>query len=212
MPARRWAAAIISLLLLNSLLQSQSLAEIARKERERRAALKGKPAVVVTNAELGKVKRKPAVEVPTAAADKPGNEAASPPPSPAGAGARSATAPAAPAGQPGPGTSTSAPPPAPVPAVAAPGTEAVPPQLRELQERWDKAKEYVELLTLKMGALWQEFNGLRDPQAKEAVRKSISETYAKLSTAQEEETKARLEFERSLGETKKESTPQLWIR
>mgnify|MGYP001133368712 CR=1 FL=1 len=89
---------------------------------------------------------------------------------------------------------------------------AVPPQLRELQERWDKAKEYVELLTLKMGALWQEFNGLRDPQAKEAVRQSISETYAKLSTAQEEETRARLEFERSLGETKKESTPQLWIR
>ena len=56
MPARRWAAAIISLLLLNSMLQSQSLAEIASKERERRAALKGKPAVVVTNAELGMVK------------------------------------------------------------------------------------------------------------------------------------------------------------
>jgi hypothetical protein len=63
-----------------------------------------------------------------------------------------------------------------------------------------------------MGALWQEFNGLRDPHAKDAVRQSISETYAKLHTAQEEETKARLEFERYLGEAKKESTPQLWVK
>jgi hypothetical protein len=191
MPAKRWAAVTVVSLLLSSILLSQSLTEIAQKERERRAALKGKKVVVVTNAELEKVKRKAAVEVLPA------------PP----AAARQESAPAEPPASAGPkpmeppGPTGSAPEPIPVRTTT-----------QELQERWDKAKEYVELLTLKMGALWQQLNGLRDPHATEAVRQSISETYAKLHTAQEEETKARLEFEKSLGEAKKESAPQLWIK
>jgi hypothetical protein len=35
-----------------------------------------------------------------------------------------------------------------------------------LEEAWKKAKEYVELLTLKMNALWQQFYGLSDVQNK----------------------------------------------
>ncbi|OGD21785.1 MAG: hypothetical protein A2W03_11550 [Candidatus Aminicenantes bacterium RBG_16_63_16] len=177
--------------LLSSTLLSQSLAEIARKERERRATLQGKKAVVVTNAELAKVKRKPAVEVPApppaAAVEKPAAAAPG-----GGAGPNS----------PEPPASTGSPPPA----------VSFPPDLQDLQAKWDKAKEYVELLTLKMGALWQEFNGLRDPNAKEAVRQTISETYVKLQTAQEDETRARREFEKALGESKKEAGPSLWIK
>ena len=191
MPAKRWAAVGVASLLLSSTLLSQSLVEIARKERERRAALQGQKAVVVTNAELNKVKRKPAVEVPApppaAAAEKPAA------PAPAGSAGTNPTAPT---------TSTGSPPPA----------VSFPPDVRELQEKWDKAKEYVELLTLKMGALWQELNGLRDPNAKEAVRQTISETYVKLQTAQEDETRARREFEKALGESKKEPAPSLWIK
>ena len=199
MPAKRWGVVTAALLLLSSMLLSQSLAEIAQKERERRASLKGKPAVVVTNAELGKVKRKPAVDV-----------GESPPAAPA---AQPSTAEPGRAASAEPSASAATPPPETPAATGTPASSGgAPATLQELQERWDKSKEYVELLTLKMGALWQEFNGLRDPHAKDAVRQSISETYAKLHTAQEEETKARLEFERSLGEAKKESAPQLWVK
>jgi hypothetical protein len=154
---------------------------------------------VVTNAELGKVKRKPAVDVreepraapaASASAAEPGKAASAEPPA----------------------AEAAKPPETPAAAGSPPGPAAVPATLKELQERWDKSKEYVELLTLKMGALWQQFNGLTDPHAKEGVRQTISETYAKLQTAQEEETKARQEFEKALGETKKESTPQLWVK
>lgn len=194
MLAKRRAAAV-GFFLLSSVLFSQSLVEIAQKERERRAALNGKKAVVVTNADLAKAKRKPAVEVParpSASPAVPASEESAPTEPPAPADVKSEAAPALP--------------PSPPPA------ELMSATLKDLQERWDKAKEYVELLTLKMGALWQEYNGLRDPGAKEAVRQSISETYAKLQTAQEVETKARLEFEKLLGESKKESTPPIWVR
>jgi len=191
MPAKRWAAVTVASLLLSSVLLSQSLVEIAQKERERRAALKGKKTVVVTNAELAKVKRKSAVEV------------AAPPP----AAAPQESAPAAAPGSAGPQAPEST-----ASTVAPPSAPPVPAARQELQERWNKAKEYVELLTMKMGALYQEFNGLGDPHAKEAMRQTISETYAKLQTAQEEETRARQEFEKSLGEAKKESTPSIWVR
>ena len=191
MPAKRWAAAAVSCLLLSSILLSQSLVEIAQKEKERRAALKGKKTVVVTNADLAKVKRKPAVESPAPPPSEASKESAPVPPP-------AATEPKS--GEP-PVSASSPPAPAPLPA-----------GVQELQERWNKAKEYVELLTLKMGALWQEFNGLRDPNAKEGVRQAITETYAKLQTAQEEETKARQEFEKALGDAKKESAPSIWIK
>ena len=47
---------------LATFLQPQSLADLAKKEKERRQALKGKGAAVVTNAELAKVKKRAAVE------------------------------------------------------------------------------------------------------------------------------------------------------
>ena len=191
MQARRWAAAAVSCFLLSSILYSQSLVEIAQKEKERRAALKGKKAVVVTNADLAKVKRKSAVESPAPPpAEAPQESAPVAPPAPVG------PKPAEP-----PVSAGSPPAPAPLPA-----------GVQELQERWNKAKEYVELLTLKMGALWQEFNGVRDPIAKEGVRQAITETYAKLQTAQEEETKVRQMFEKALGDAKKESTPSIWVK
>jgi hypothetical protein len=194
MTAKRWIGVAVSFLLLSSFLLSQSLVEIAQKEKERRAALKGKKTVVVTNADLAKVRRKPAVE-----------SAASPP-----AEAPKESVPVAPPAPPAPAEPKPAEPP--VSDGSPPAPVPLPAGVQELQERWNKAKEYVELLTLKMGALWQEFNGVRDPIAKEGVRQAITETYAKLQTAQEEETKARQEFEKALGDAKKESAPSIWVR
>ena len=56
--------AVFSLpLFLSSFLLSQSLVELAKKEKERREKLKGKKTIVVTNYDLKKVKKKPAVSI-----------------------------------------------------------------------------------------------------------------------------------------------------
>ena len=59
------AGGVLSALLLVSFLQSQNLADLAKKEKARRAALKGKRATVITTADLAKAKRRPAVESTT---------------------------------------------------------------------------------------------------------------------------------------------------
>lgn len=188
------AARIIALFLLpvflGSLAFSQSLAEIAQKERERRASLKGKKAVVVTNSDLAKMKKKPALEIPAPEA----------PAESAGPEAPEAVPPATPQAE--------TPPPAAEPSskIAAQAT------LRDLQARWEKASEYVELLTLKMSSLWQEYYAQDNIKTRDALQQSISETFIKLEKAQEEEVKARQELEKFLGRQKQESTSPIWIR
>ncbi len=54
---------ILSLMLFVNFLFSQSLVELAKREKERRAKLKGKAAVVVTNADLRNLKRQEAVSI-----------------------------------------------------------------------------------------------------------------------------------------------------
>jgi Na+-transporting NADH:ubiquinone oxidoreductase subunit NqrC len=180
---------ILLLSLVGSLLFSQTLAEIAKKERERRENLKGKKAVVVTNADLARLKKKPALEIPPAPPEpqlEEQAEQATPSPAEETLGSSGPTA------SPQEGES-----------------EAT---LKTLQVKWEKAKEYVELLTLKMSALWQQFYGLDNLSSKEAVQQAIAETFIKLQDAQTEETTARQELEKFLSQIKKESAPSLWIR
>lgn len=190
MRAKKIFAFVFLPFLLSSLLYSQTLAEIAKKERERRESLKGKKARVITNADLAKLKKKPALEIPAEAA----------PPDAEETQATEASLPVMPEPREQPSFAE------PLPEVKAQAN------LKELQQRWEKAKEYVELLTLKMGALWQEFYGLDATVPKEAIQQSIGETFIKLEKAQEEEDKARLELEKLLGQAKKDSTLQIWIR
>lgn len=191
MRAKKIFVFVLLPLLLGSLLYSQTLAEIAQKERERRESLKGKKAKVITNADLVKMKKKPALEIST-------------PPAPPEAAEEAKTA-----------EVLSLPPrgapeqPAPAEAIPEDKSQAA---LESLQQRWEKAKEYVELLTLKMSALWQAYNGLDATTPKEALQQSISETFIKLENAQEEEAKARHELEKFLAQAKKEFTPSIWIR
>lgn len=178
------------MVLLASFLYPQSLAEIAKKERERRAKLKARASVVVTNADLAKMKKKPALEVPPAPPE-PILETAEMPEAQSAAADR---------GQEPAGTAASS------------EENVPPPDLQARQEKLEKAREYVELLTLKMSALWQQFYGLVDVGAKEAVQKDIGETFIKLQKAQEDETQARLELERYLQQQKSESAAEIWIR
>jgi len=190
MSAKRVVFLVFLISIVSSLLFPQTLVEIARKERERRAGLKGKKATVITNADLAKLKKKPALETPLA------------PPAPV---TEEIVAPEA--------ARPAAAEPQEQPAAALPAdADPVPLDLKVLQERWDKAKEYVELLTLKMGALWQQFYGLEDMTTKDAVQQSIAETFLKLQNAQEEETRTRQDLEKFLGQQKKDSVPSIWIR
>ena len=149
-------AALFLPLLVVSFLSAQSLAELSKKEKERRAALKGKHGPVVTNEDLGKMKKKPAVttvepaktgeetqaenpEDPAETATPPGEAATD---SPGGADAVRA----------GPRPIRNRP--SPISRFNATKTE--------LEDQWNRAQEMVDLLTMKMNALWQQFYSMDD--------------------------------------------------
>ncbi len=181
--------------LFSGWLWSQSLAELAKKERERRESLKEKKAVVITNEDLARVKRKPALETGAATVER-----VEPPTAES-------------VDQAAPSRSASRVMPVTIDQVSPPlfsGGAAT--EQQGLEERYQKAKEYVELLTLKLNALWQEFYSLDDMTPRDQIQQAIAETFLKLQKAQEEEDKARQELEKYLSRVKKESVPSIWIR
>jgi hypothetical protein len=220
----RWFAAFFLPLLLVSFLQSQSLADLAKKEKERRAALKGKTATVVTTADVAKVKKRPAVESTSqeqtaeeAAAAGQAGEAAQ------GAGAQGqaqeGVTPPATAGQ-GQAAEAQAvkPDEAQKPAETAPA-EAPPmsdkdyrAKQAELAQAAQDKQELVDLLTLKMNSLYQEFYGLDNMKSREIIQTQISDTYDKLLKAEVEAKKATKDLEDFLAQAKKDQTPGIWIK
>ena len=195
-------------LFLASFLQSQSLAELAKKEKERRAALKGKGATVTTSADLAKVKRKPAVE--SATQEQTAEETA------AQAGqadvkAKQGEAPPA-AGQPAaaaaekPAEET---PPGETPAMSEKEFQA---KQAELVEVAKEKQEMIDLLTLKLNSLYQEFYGLDNMKSREIIQLQISDTYDKLLKAEADAKKATKDLEDFIANTKRENVPGIWIR
>jgi hypothetical protein len=196
-------AALVLPLFLASFLQSQSLAELAKKEKERRAAMKGK-GTVITSADIAKVKKRPAVEsIPeTAAAGEEGlaGEAAvvtQQEGAPPAAGAQAAEAAA---------TET---PPDDQADLAAKDTQK---KLTELTDLAKEKSELVELLNLKMNALYQEFYGLENLKSRELLQIQISDTYDKLLKAETESAKAQKDLEDFMAQAKKDSLPKIWIK
>jgi len=203
--SKRNLAIVVLPLLLASFLLSQSVTELAKKEKERRAAVKGKSGAVITNADLAKTKKKPAVEVTEA--DKSASEA------------QASGEAAPPTGQEG-----AAAPPAVQPAEAKPAEAAAPgaetalaekdfkDRLNELATKAKEAQELVELLTLKMNSLWQEFYNLGDVKSREFTQFQISETYAKLTKAEVDAEKAKKDMDEFLATAKREGVPAIWIK
>jgi len=174
-------------LFLASAVFSQSLTEIAKKEKERRESLKGKKTAVVTNADLAKLRKEPAIQM--AVVEIKADLGQTPP------------AEIPPADQT----------PAPPPPQAKQEQEAVKKDVyssvtasnpKRAQEKWDLARERVDLLTMKMNALWQQFYSLDNMMPRDEIQKQISETYAKLLQAQEEETRVREELQKALSPIK----------
>ena len=205
MSKKKLLASIFLPLLLASFLQSQSLAELAKKEKERRAALKGKGTTTVTSADIAKVKKRPAVESAEAqaalegAAEAQAQQETAPPP----AGQQAAEQPAQavkPAEEPPPAEA------------AAQTAQDIQKKQNELADIAQQKVEMVELLTLKLNALYQEFHGLDNLKSRELIQVQISDTYDKLLKAEMESAKAKKELEDFLAQAKKATTPEIWIK
>ncbi|MBM3305538.1 MAG: hypothetical protein FJY79_06310 [Candidatus Aminicenantes bacterium] len=206
MSTKRWLVLVFLPLVLTAFLQSQSVVELAKKEKERREALKGKSATVVTNAELAKVKKKPSIdpaetavvegEAEAEAAGQAVREGATPPEKEEAAEQAVAAAdvqviPAEP---------------------AEPSPQELDAKQNELLEAASEKQEMVDLLALKMNALYQEFYGLDNQKSKELLQIQISDTYDKLLKAEADAAKARKEVEAFIADRKKASTPAIWIK
>ena len=163
--------AIVLFFLVHSIVFSQSLVELSRREKARRAQLKGKSIAVIQNSSFpsrkgGSLKTGPA---------RTGEE----------------TDPKNPSANRDQGTPSQK---RMIPKTVAPPEptdidQKETPNLQTLEEQLRKAKEYVELMTLKMNALWQEFYSMDDMKSRGEIQRQISETYQKLQKAQADEQK-----------------------
>jgi hypothetical protein len=70
----------------------------------------------------------------------------------------------------------------------------------------------VDLLTMKMNGLWQEFYSLDDMTARDRIQQQISENYEKLLKAQQDEVAAKEELDAFIAGAKREGVPKIWIR
>lgn len=171
MKITRIAAFGISLVFLTAiLLPGQTVVEAAKKEKERREALKGKTATVVTNADLVRTKKKPAVTLPANEATPPGEK----PDQPA---VQTAPAP-------------------PTPDIRAEQARLFEQGKFEIENRLKAAQELISLLKLKMSALQQQFYNFSNTTSRDQIQREISDTYQKLQMAGGEETKIKDELDK----------------
>lgn len=179
MSVKKIISASILPFFLSSLLFSQSLVDLAKKERERRERLKGEKKIIVTNADLRELKKRPAVSIPQPVVGEEENQ--------------------------GTVTSEKKSPPKKTRALEVPEADKIELKktISDFEEKWIKAKEYADLLTLKMNALWQEFYSLDDMISRDSIQREISETYLKLQKAKIEEEKAKKELDNSRQQLKK---------
>ena len=188
MNIRKILIILLSIIFSTSLLFSQSLVEVAKKEKERRARLKGKTTKVITNDDLKKGKKKTALTVMNSQFPKksPIQEEKSK--------LKVSTEKEA-------------------SLTAIPDDEKL---FREkkaaLEVKLKKANELASLLFLKVNSLWQELNSMDDMTSRDSILKEMEETQRNLETAQKEEATAKEELAKFLAEARKIGVPPGWIR
>ena len=176
-------------------LSGQSLVETARREKARREAAKTTTATVVTNADLSKARKKPAMIPATSAA--------------AAAAEAAAGEEAAPPDQP---------PPSAVAAARSEGEAASEASISfeqrkaELAQAQEKTQERAELLDLKMRALNQQLYTFNSMSTKDQIQKSIAETYQKLLEARTDAARAKEELTKFLNQAASARGAPLWIK
>lgn len=170
------AVLFLSILTVCVSLGAQSLADLARTEKARRESYRGRHAVVIRSEDLMRVQKVPAVEVirpegePTGAFETEGQ--------PVEPGTASAAGEAA---NPQPGLS--------VPAMEPPAAEQSAPGTRAganiaLEAQLSAARELVDLLTLKMSALRQQYEHQDAMIPGYVIQEQLAETEKRLLKAQ----------------------------
>ena len=190
---------VLSILFITSLLLSQSLVEAAKKEKERRASLKGKKRIIATNAEITRSTKRTATSVSGTV-----SQASTPSPRTDVARANVDKADADRISSPTGDQAESA---------ALNDEKAFRQRRAALEEKWNKAREYSDLLATKMNGLWQEFYNLgNDMTYRGKIQADISETYLKLQRSREEEAKAKQDVDTFLEEARRQGIPPGWLR
>lgn len=204
---KNWAFAVLSLLLV-SFLSAQSVTDLSKKEKARRAGLKSKPTHVITNADLAKLTKKPAIEVaePAKTAGEAETQAAVETTAPSAQEGGVSPPAVEPVAEPKPAEQT---PPADQPTLSEKDFKA---RFNELSLKAQQAQEMIDLLALKMNSLWQEFYSINDVKVIEFTRFQISETYEKLTKAEAEGVRAAKELDDFLATAKREGVPAIWIK
>ena len=177
-----------SLLFFTSLLFPQSLVELAKKERERRAELEEKKAVIVTNVDLFKMKREVSVSVIEAEISE-GEKALETKPRISVTKERLVYS-----------------------EYGAEEEKIFKERKALLEEKWKGAKGYFELLTTKMNYLHQHFFSLDDMEYREKTQREINEMFFKLPRARQGEAKAKEELDKFLLQARRGGTPSGWLR
>lgn len=170
-------------------LYGQSLAELAKKEKERREALKTTQAKVVTNEDLLNVRKKPAVTVGAEEALETGE-----------AGTADQTGAAGAAGAGSDRLAQTVQPSRSMPVTVAPSGPLLMKEgatvdqmsgksTEDLQAKLKEVRERIDLLTTKINSLWHDFYNNTDMTFQQMAQQQINEAYEKLTKAQEEEAK-----------------------
>lgn len=186
---------VIAVIALNVSLGAQSLVELAKQEKARREAFKGRPIAVVLNRDLLAVKKTPAVEVGRAGEEASGE---TPQPEPDASPNSDGTIPE--------GTQI-------MPRVEAAGPvlmdEGVPERLASsiklLESQLQAAAELVDLLTTKMNALRQQYESQDAMVPGSVIQQQLNETNARLVKAQAQ--MARIQEELDKKKTGKKAGP-----
>jgi hypothetical protein len=211
MSKTRWLAVVCLPFLLVSFLHAQSVVELAKKEKERRAALKGRSATVITSADIAKVKKRPAVVAipPEQAEEEAAVEAGG-----AEVQAQEGVAVEGAAAGQASGAPAEAKPVEILPDLQNPGPSPadLQAQMAELAKVAKEKQELADLLTLKLNSLYQELYTLDNMKSRELLQAQISDTYDKLLQAQLEAEHAAKALEDCIAESKKSQSPTIWIK
>jgi len=178
MSVKKTAASILLLLTCAFLLSAQSLVDVAKKEKERRAKLKGKKSIVITNSILKEKKIEPAISVQTLESTIKEIPFVSQIPNKRSLDNISSQAPSE-------------------------KDQISFYDVNNLETKSEEADEYVALLTLKMNALWQEYYSLDDMTPRDHIQRQISETYLILQKAQKDAEQAKKELEEARRKSRK---------
>jgi len=184
MMGKKILSTVFILLVCSSLILSQSLVEVAKKEKERRAKLKGKSGKVITNDDLNTVKKQPEV-VTNEDLKKGQRQPGVSIPSLQESTEDTSEKVEKPENKPTPTKSDSP--------EQAKSDETE--HLERLVLEYEKTKEQVEMLTTKMNGLFMKYYSPDNMTPREMIQSEISRTALQLQKARDEEEKAKKDLD-----------------